>query len=60
VVQLVAGAGHFDTRDLSAVAWRCGIDVQHSKGVVGGRVGIEQRHVGKVSAGACMAIVGDG
>ena len=47
VVQLVAGVGHFDTRDLSAVAWRCGIDVQHSKGVVGGRVGIEQRHVGK-------------
>ena len=47
VVQLVAGAGHVDTRDLSAVAWRCGIDVQHGKGVVGGRVGIEQRHVGE-------------
>ena len=46
VVQLVAGAGHVDARDLCAVAGRCGIDIQHGKGVAGGRVGIEQRHVG--------------
>ena len=47
MMQLVAGTGHFDARDLGAVAWRRGIDVQHGKGVVGGRIGIEQRHIGE-------------
>ena len=36
MVQLVAGAGHFDARYLRAVACRCGIDVEHGNGVTVG------------------------
>ncbi len=45
VMQLVAGIRHVNARDLGAISRRRGIDVEHRKGVVDGRVGIEQRHV---------------
>jgi hypothetical protein len=47
VVQLVARARHVHARDLGAVAGRRRIEIQHGKGVARGRIGIEQRHIGK-------------
>ena len=47
LVQFVAGTRHADARDLGAVGWRRGIDVQHGQGVVGRGVWIEERHVGQ-------------
>jgi hypothetical protein len=46
-VELIAGAGHVEPRDLRTVAGRCGVDIQDGHGVVAAWIGIQQRDVGQ-------------